>query len=134
MLRGTHCLPPKLIQLVVISALQPRSRVQQSGYGVAAGDPFDVGGGDGCASKANFSLLKSWLPITKAPSRPSTFAQAPSLVLEPMISLCVSLSSGEVVKVTTSCGFSKPCCAPALPNQRTARRFDKVSRSDCRLA
>ncbi len=47
--------------------------------------------------------------MTKVPSRPSTLANhIASFVRFPIVSLCNVLSSGEVVKVKTSCGCSKP--------------------------
>src|SRR5262249_46098435 len=66
--------------------------------------------------------LRSALLTTKVPSRPSTFANhIPSGVWLPIVSLRSALSSGEVVKVKTSVGLSKPWLGLLAPTQRTAR-------------
>ena len=71
-----------------------------------------VGEGDAAAwmASGNFKVFKSGLLIEKLPSRPSTRAHhVPSLFCAPTLNLCDALLSGEVVKASTSCGFSKPC-------------------------
>ncbi len=50
-----------------------------------------------------------------------------------MVSLCIALSSDDVVKVTTNRGLSKACAGVVDPIQRTVRNVAKLSRSDCRL-
>src|SRR5207247_7052486 len=96
-----------------------------------------VGEGDAAAwpASGNFKMFKSALLTVKVPSRPSTRAyHVPSLFCAPMLNLCDVLLSGEVVKASTSCGLSKPCCGVVPRSQRTACNADNVLRSDRRLA
>src|SRR6266403_3407639 len=95
------------------------------GTGDALG-PGAVGEGlPGAMVRGNCSALKSVLLMTKMPSRSSTRAnQFPWPAAPPMDNLWELLSSGDVVKVIVSCGFSKPCCGCVGPIQRTACRLD----------
>ena len=71
--------------------------------------------------------------MRKVPSRPSTLANhMPSSVRLPIVSLCSVLSSGEVVKVKTNCGLSKPWAGVVAPTQRTACNEASVLSSDSR--
>ena len=90
---------------------------QYARYGAAAGEPATAGDGvalgDGEDAalfvSGSFSAVRSGLLTTKVPSRPSALANhIPSSVRLPIVSLCSALSSGEVVKVTTNCGLSRP--------------------------
>ena len=107
--------------------------LSDGGPGVAVGASVALGAGEAGAAftNGNFNAVKSGLLTTKVPSRPSTLANhIASLFRFPIVSLCNVLSSAELVKVITSCGFSKPCSGLVAPTQRTARNEARVLRSD----
>src|SRR5438067_11639210 len=124
----------------------PRSRQCRSsppelcdhGVAVALGEALALAVGEalpGAAASGNRKVLKSTSLMTKAPSCSSACADHVALsALPPISSLCAFLSSGDVVNVIASCGFSRPCSAAAPPgSHRTACKFDKVVSSDCKF-
>ena len=99
--------------------------------GDGGADALAAGLGDGVATNGSFNAPSSELLITKVPSRSSVRTNhMPSPADAPTMSLCTALSSGDVVKVTVSCGLSTPCAAFVAPAQRTARSAVNVFRSD----
>ena len=79
----------------------------------------------------NLNAFRSGLLSTKVPSRSSVRANhIPSPAEAPTTSLCMFLSSGEVVNVIDTYGLSKPCAGAVAPVQRTARRTVSVFNSD----
>src|SRR5438132_11261044 len=97
------------------------------------GDALAEGEGDGGCTSSARNALKSELLITNVPSCSSVRAiDVPSGEGPPIVNLCWALSSGEVVKLTTSGGLSNvPGGIFAI--QRTACSEASVFTSDCTL-
>src|SRR5437660_8838990 len=95
------------------------------------GDALAAGDGDGGCTSAPRNAFKSELLITNVPSYSSVRAiDVPSGEGPPIVSLCSALSSGEVVKLATSCGLSN-VAGGAFAIQRTACNEASVFTRDC---
>jgi hypothetical protein len=97
------------------------------------GDALAAGDGDGGCTSAPSKAFKSELLITNVPSCSSVRAiDVPSGEGWPIVNLCCALSSGEVVKVATSCGLSN-IAGGTFTIQRTACNEESVFTRDCTL-